>query len=144
MAMQVFYASTLTLIKISICLFYLRIFSVRRFRIICWIVMAFVVCWGIMVILVAFFICHPFAYSSHSEIHKGSCPNESTIFITSCVLDLVTDLCVFALPLPMIWNLHAPLATRAALFSIFGLGILYVIATSDPQPYLAILAEPRD
>ncbi|KAJ5807009.1 Satratoxin biosynthesis SC1 cluster protein [Penicillium riverlandense] len=127
--MQLFYASTLTLIKTSICLFYLRIFPVKRFRIICRMVMGFVACWGIMVILTAFLLCRPLAYNWDQSIPGGKCANERAAFIAVGVLDLVTDVCVFALPLPMIWNLHARMATRAALSSVFGLGILTMVVS---------------
>ncbi|KAJ5087816.1 Satratoxin biosynthesis SC1 cluster protein [Penicillium angulare] len=129
-AMQVFYASTLTLIKTSICLFYLRIFStVKRFQIICWTVIGFIVCWGIMVILTAFLLCHPLAFNWDQSIPGGKCANEPAAFIAVGVLDLATDVCVFALPIPMIWNLHAPMATRAALSSVFGLGLLTMVVS---------------
>ncbi|KAJ5287208.1 Satratoxin biosynthesis SC1 cluster protein [Penicillium angulare] len=113
-AMQVFYASTLTLIKTSICLFYLRIFStVKRFQIICWAVIGFI----------------PLAFNWDQSIPGGKCANEPAAFIAVGVLDLASDVCVFALPIPMIWNLHAPMATRAALSSVFGLGLLTMVVS---------------
>lgn len=121
--MQTFYGSTLGLIKTSICLFYIRIFFVKSFRIATWIVIGFIVSWGIMVILTGLLMCRPFAFNWDQTIPGGECADQKSTFLAVGVLDLVTDLCVFILPLPMIWNLKVTKGNKVALFGIFGLGL---------------------
>ncbi|PLB55928.1 hypothetical protein P170DRAFT_433400, partial [Aspergillus steynii IBT 23096] len=130
--MQAFYGSTLGLIKTSICLFYSRIFFVRTFRIAAWVTIGFILSWGIMVILTAFLLCRPLAFNWDQTIPGGHCANQKATFIAVGVLDLATDVCVFVLPLPMIYNLKVSKGNRVALFGIFGLGILWVLLHPDP------------
>lgn len=126
-AMQVFYGSVLALIKTSICLFYIKIFFVKPFRIACWIVIAFIICWGTMVVLTGFLLCTPLAFNWDPTIPGGKCANERAAFIAVGVLDLLTDVCVFVLPIPMIWQLQVAKGNKMALFAIFGLGILTMV-----------------
>lgn len=125
--MQVFYATTLGLIKISICLFLARIFSAaNNFRKWAYAVIAFIAAWSIMVILTAFVLCQPVAYNWDDTIPGGKCADQPAAFLAIGILDLVVDLMVLVLPLPMIWNLQLPMTNKIALFAIFGVGILYV------------------
>lgn len=132
--MQAFYGTILALIKTSICLFYSRIFFVRTFRIAAWITIAFVISWGVMVLLTAFLLCTPLAFNWDQSIPGGRCANQKATFIAVGVLDLVTDVCVFVLPLPMIYNLKVSRGNRVALFGIFGIGIVYVFPCPPSNP----------
>jgi hypothetical protein len=123
--MQVFYGTTLGLIKISICLFLLRIFSAaNHFRMYAWIVIAFTTAWSILVILTAFILCQPFAFSWDSTIPGGKCSDQTAWFIAIGVLDLTVDLMILVLPMPIIWKLQLPVGNRIALLGIFCVGVL--------------------
>lgn len=123
-AMQVFYATTLGLIKISICLFLARIFSAaNHFRLWSYAVIAFITAWSTMVILTAFVLCQPVAFNWDNTIPGGKCANQPAAFLAIGILDLMVDLMVLVLPLPMIWNLQLPLTNKIALFAIFGVGV---------------------
>jgi hypothetical protein len=123
--MQVFYGTTLGLIKISICLFLARIFSAaNNFRIWSSAVIAFIAAWSIMVVLTAFVLCQPVAFNWDNTIPGGKCADQPSAFLAIGILDLLVDLMVLVLPLPMIWSLQLPLGNKIALFAIFGVGIL--------------------
>jgi hypothetical protein len=123
--MQVFYATTLGLIKISICLFLMRIFSAaNRFRMYAWIVIASATAWSILVILTAFVLCTPFAFSWDNTIPGGKCADQTAWFIAIGVLDLTVDLMILVLPMPVIWKLQLPVGNRIALLGIFCVGVL--------------------
>lgn len=132
--MQLLYGAILSLIKISICLFYIRIFFVRPFRIATWIVIGFISCWGVMVFLTGLLMCTPIAFNWDQTIPGGKCADQRATFMAVGVLDLVTDLCVFVLPLPMIWKLQVSIGNKISLFGIFGLGIMYVFFFPDTFP----------
>lgn len=121
--MQIFYGTILGLIKTSICLFYIRIFSTRRFRLAAWIVIGFITAWSVTVVLTGFLICQPLAFNWDQTIPGGHCGNETVMFIWIGILDLCTDVAVFALPVPMIWGLKIARGKKMALSGIFGLGL---------------------
>ena len=45
----------------------------------------------------------------------------------SGIVDLIVDVIIFVLPIPMVLKLQVSRAHRIALISIFGAGVLYVI-----------------
>lgn len=122
--MQVFYATTLGLIKVSICLFLIRIFAVRKFRIWAWLVVCLIVGWSFMVICSAFLFCTPVAFNWDNTIQGGKCVDQRVGFIMIGCLDLIIDIMVFVLPLPIIWGLHLPMANKIALAGIFTTGVV--------------------
>lgn len=124
--LQILYGSTLALIKTSICLFYIRIFSIRSFRIAAQATMGIIIAWGVMVVLTAFLLCRPLAYNWDPTIPGGTCANQDATFIAVGALDVVMDTLILILPLPTIWNLQIPRSNKIALSGIFGLGVLYV------------------
>ncbi|KAF4635106.1 hypothetical protein G7Y89_g2996 [Cudoniella acicularis] len=126
-AMQTFYATTLGLIKTSICLFYVRIFSIQKFRKAAWVVIGFIAAWSTMVFLTAFLLCTPLAMNWDPFTPGGHCANQTVAFIVIGVLDLIIDVAVFVLPLPMIYGLKVSNGKKVALFGIFGLGISTMI-----------------
>ncbi|KAF2732637.1 hypothetical protein EJ04DRAFT_578274 [Polyplosphaeria fusca] len=126
-ALQVFYATTLALIKTSICLFYNRVFPLHKFRIFSYAVIACIVAWAVGIIFTAFFLCRPFAFNWNPTIPGGKCANQPVTYIVIGVLDLVIDLMILALPLPMIWGLQMRLANKVVLFAIFGVGIVTMV-----------------
>jgi hypothetical protein len=106
------------------CLFYIRIFFVRSFRIAARIVIALTVAWSTMVVLTAFLLCKPLAFNWDPATPGGSCANQPAAFIAIGALDLIMDCMVLCLPLPMIWNLQISQPHKIVLSAIFGLGIL--------------------
>jgi hypothetical protein len=87
-----------------------------------------------MTFFVAIFICRPIAFNWDHNIEGGKCGSQTVSFITVGVCDLIIDCLVFALPLPMIWNLQVSTGKRMALFGIFGLGIRQVSSCDIKLP----------
>lgn len=122
--LQILYGISLGLVKTSICLFYIKIFFIRPFRIVTWIVMAVIVAWSTMVVLTAFLLCRPLAFNWDPTIPGGKCGNQPATFIAVGALNIATDLLVLCLPIPMVWKLQIPRANKIALSGVFGVGFL--------------------
>ena len=89
--------------------------------------MAVCATWAIMTILFAFLICLPLDYNWKMFSLKptsGNCGNLLSGFTAVGVVDILTDLSILILPLPMIWRLQLPNRNKMALAIILGLGIL--------------------
>lgn len=67
-------------------------------------------------------ICHPYSYFSH----KGLCGNQVAFYITSGVFNLLLDITVIVLPMPMLWGLQMVTRKKVVLTVIFGIGAGYV------------------
>lgn len=123
--MWIIYPVIIGLVKCSLCILFIRIFFVRSFKIVAQITMVLCIMWSIMTILLACLTCRPlrkfWAFRT-----KGSCGDIRTAGITIYTVNVVTDIAICCLPMPMVWNLQAPRAYKFALLGIFGLGIMYV------------------
>ncbi|PQE05647.1 integral membrane protein [Rutstroemia sp. NJR-2017a BBW] len=91
---QMLYGIGLGLIKCSITIMLIRIFSVPRFRIAGYIVLAACVAWVIMTILIAFLICRPLGYNWNLQPTAGHCGNTIAAYTAVGVADIITDLMI--------------------------------------------------
>ena len=119
----VLWASATTAVKLSLLLLYTRLFSLRRFRTAAYSVMPFVLGWWLSVLLEELLFCRSLPYNWDKEIN-GSCANLSAAYLAAGILDLLTDISVFVLPIPVVLNLHLPLKSRIALIATFCVGLL--------------------
>jgi len=119
--------ATLGVVKLSILLFYRRIFNVSKkslFNILSLMVIAVLVLWTLGFMLAFAFNCklHFFAmWGSQAELMKycnTGFGGEQAIVIT----DFITDLMVLCFPLPMVFRLHLPWPKKLGLLGIFLLG----------------------
>lgn len=117
---------TQTAIKMSILLFYLRLFATKQFCIAAYTIM-FVVClWCIEQVLASLLICKPISYNWQFKTQQGTCGNTMANCIAGAAINVFTDLVILLLPMPIIWRLQIPTRSKLSLSFIFGLGFMYV------------------
>lgn len=121
---ETLYGMSMSTVKCSILLFYLRIFVNRSFRIAARVCIVISVCWGMSVILEGFLLCRPLALNWDPTI-KGTCGDRHSAFVAAGALNMITDIMVLLLPIPTVWNLQMPRANKVALCAVFALGLLY-------------------
>ena len=114
------------IIKLSILLLYLRIFINSRFRQLCWAGVTFVSCMCVANTLVAIFACRPVAGFYNSNI-KATCINDVQFYWATAILNVVTDLYILVLPIPMVWRLQISFKRKLGISAMFMLGGLYVL-----------------
>ncbi len=86
--------------------------------------MALCAAWALMTILLAFLLCHPLDYNWNLLPTAGHCGDQRSAYAAVGIIDIFTDVMILILPMPMIWNLQMPKATRIALTTILCLGVL--------------------
>ncbi|MCJ1285840.1 hypothetical protein MMC26_005181 [Xylographa opegraphella] len=126
-AIQILWATSLVFIKLSLLVFYVRIFNVPLFKLVAKVLMVVVLLWGASVVLCAFLLCRPFAFNWDQTIPGGSCGNQILSYIITGAFNILTDFMVLCLPMPMVWNLHVPRKNKIALFGMFGIGFTICI-----------------
>ncbi|KAJ5919294.1 hypothetical protein N7466_010237 [Penicillium verhagenii] len=114
---------TVTPAKLSILLFYLRIFSLRTFRTLAYVVGAIVLGHGVGVLFAAIFQCWPIAYTWDSSI-AGTCFNQQAFYRWVSLPNILTDVIILVMPLPYVWKLHTAFGHKLALTGVFLLGSL--------------------
>lgn len=69
------------------------------------------------------FFCTPVKKSWYPEI-PGHCGDSNMKYIAAASVDLVIDVIIIVLPMPILWGLQLPLARKIALMGVFALGFL--------------------
>ena len=111
--------------KASLLLLYYRLFSPsQRFCLAIYIVTAIVFCQWLSLTLASIFQCNPIAAFWDHTIQGAVCINLPRFTVVSGVLNLMTDVLILCLPIPMVWGLNTTNAQKVTLTGIFLLGTL--------------------
>lgn len=121
-AIEQVYTPTIALVKSSILLFYARVFPGVRFRRYLYGLGAVVALWWIACQFTTIFECTPIHFFWTQNPTTGHCINVKSYFIGQAIPNIITDIFIMALPLPLIWKLNLPQKQKFALSGIFLLG----------------------
>ncbi|KAI0834518.1 hypothetical protein F5Y06DRAFT_278855 [Hypoxylon sp. FL0890] len=128
-AIQVLWAVSLSLCRISIIHLFTKIFVVQSFIITARLTYALIVLWALAAILSAFLICQPFAFNWDKLIDGGTCGSAMVSWIVTGVLNLISDLIILIMPMPYLLGLELAWPKRLLLAGSFGIGILTCVVS---------------
>ncbi|GFP59284.1 hypothetical protein TASIC1_0012028700 [Trichoderma asperellum] len=115
-----FYDIAIGFTKLSVLTLYYRIFITRTFRTLVVSTACFVCAWIIVMEVVLGFGCQPIqAWWGET---RGKCINKEAFTYFTNVTNMVTDLWIFSMPIPVILGLHAAKERRVILCFMFGIG----------------------
>lgn len=116
-------------IKLSILFFYRRIFLGHLFGFFSWSLIILVILWTLGFLLTLIFDC-----KTHFDTNWGPlsdlerCLDTFTQFLAYSISDVITDVFILVLPLPLVWRMHMPIERKVAVSCIFLLGTLAIVA----------------
>ncbi|KAI2463637.1 MFS general substrate transporter [Annulohypoxylon bovei var. microspora] len=126
---SVLYNPALMATKTSVLVFYLRLSknTQRLMRLASWAVLAIVNLAGAVLTFINLFQCRPIAaaYSTHTD--PTYCIPLLTQFLCSAPVNVLTDLAILALPLPVLTSMRLPRRQKAILIFTFTLGIFVTV-----------------
>ncbi|PLB44745.1 hypothetical protein P170DRAFT_479293 [Aspergillus steynii IBT 23096] len=120
---------TVTPAKISILLFYIRIFNTFKSRMFAYAVGLIVMGHGIGVFFAAIFQCSPVAYTWDKTIQGGTCFDQQAFYRYVSPPNILTDVVILVMPMPFVWRLHTRMGQKLALTAVFLLGGLGTVAS---------------
>lgn len=130
-AMEMLYLTLITLIKISLCLFYLAIFPARDVRRLLWITIAFNAAFGLAFLVKTSFQCTPVSFNwtryNGDPTTTGHCININASGWANGVLGVVADIWLFALPLAQVKKLRLHWKKKVGAFIMFLTGGIVTI-----------------
>lgn len=126
---ELMYIVAMATVKFSILLFYRRIFPARSFKIVLWVIAGLVCSWMVAMGLAMIFQCDPIQKAWNPTV-AGNCIDLSKLYLGNAVPNIVTDVIIIIVPIPMIWHLQITRSQRVALCGIFLMGGLYVHSRS--------------
>ncbi|MCJ1350343.1 MAG: hypothetical protein MMC33_000324 [Icmadophila ericetorum] len=126
--MEILWALANTAVKISILHLYITIFPKPVFQKFVYATMGLVGGFCLVVVISGLTICRPFEYFYNKSI-EGSCGNQTTLVLASCIINLLVDVIIICLPMPLLWGLQMGRHKKIGLCVIFGLGTIICVIT---------------
>ena len=126
------------LIKLSVLLLYRRLFLGRIFGFYSLAMCILIVLWSFAFFFATAFQCGTriSAWWTSVKTIDQYCDKTAVLELGFGISDVITDLMVLMIPLPIIWKLHMSNSNKAALSGIFLLGFLYVKWTTQQSPII--------
>ncbi|KAI9843165.1 MAG: hypothetical protein M1838_002753 [Thelocarpon superellum] len=132
----IIYGLEIALVKISILLFYLRIFPARKFRRLCIGFIVFTVGSAMSIVLVAIFQCDPIS-EYWTRNNSGTCINPYKWLMAEGGITLFINASLLILPIPLVWRLQLKLPQKLGVLGFFCAGSLVCIASIVRIPYIS-------
>lgn len=125
MAGIVTYSLAVTMVKISILTLYRRIFDTARFHQASLVLGVVCVTWFFVICFTDIFQCRPFEAAFDPQlVFTYHCIDIQSYLWGVVLSNLVIDLAILYLPLPMVWKLQLSIRQKLALTGMFLLGLL--------------------
>ncbi|KAI6083235.1 hypothetical protein F4821DRAFT_245226 [Hypoxylon rubiginosum] len=113
-----------SLVKLSVLFFYIAIFTMPMIRKAVFTVITLIIALVVAVLVETFFLCRPFEFMWDKTVAGGVCGNIKDAYLSTAIVNLVIDLAVVFLPMPVLWKLQMPTGKKVAVSAILGLGLL--------------------
>ncbi|KAK1476687.1 hypothetical protein CABS01_15222 [Colletotrichum abscissum] len=148
---RLFFAVGNVLVKVGLLLFYLRLDNRPKMRWTVYGLMAAVIGLGICHFVMSAIECNPaevfWTSKGSHEIYAKYCMSaavQQAFWDAAGVIVIVTDICLWICPIPMIWGLQLPQRQKWAVSAVFALGVVCVAAGCVRFYYVRQLAnEPE-
>ncbi|SLM36795.1 hypothetical protein LPUS_06482 [Lasallia pustulata] len=123
------YLSAVLFPKLAILAIYLRIFNKAPYRITCWVLAAVLVANCIATTIAGFLTCVPLEYLWDPTIPGGHCFDINAYFRWASLTNIVTDVVMLILPLPVIWKIHTSRNVKMGLTFTFATGSIGLVTS---------------
>ncbi|KAI0595078.1 hypothetical protein F4775DRAFT_571343 [Biscogniauxia sp. FL1348] len=125
LVVQAMYGLAMCTSKWSVLWMLKRIFAVRTFVVITWVVIFFQAAWVVMTVLIGLLVCRPIQKNWDPTV-EGTCGNQIAAYTAVSVYNVIIDIVMCVMPLPMIYKLQLKAPYKLALFGIFGISIVTI------------------
>lgn len=110
--------------QLSLLFLYRRVFTLIEpwFKYAVYAIGVFCIGCGIALFFAGLLHCLPLNHGWNPNVQGHCSVNIQTLYITATVLNLVGDISIVAVPIPLVWSLQMDLSTKAAVTGMFLLG----------------------
>ncbi|KAL4955732.1 hypothetical protein BDW69DRAFT_182283 [Aspergillus filifer] len=147
-ATRILYVLPLMFVKTSLLLFYLRLDPRRWMKYTVYGLLVIVIGLSIASFCILAFSCFLppkfWDLSVDASDHFMDADRQQTFYEANGVLNIVTDICIYIVPIPMLWGLRISVRRKGAIFAIFSIGILSIAAGCVRYDFVRKLASNPD
>lgn len=122
LVIPLFYLPAVILAKLALLVMYTRIFIKRTDLIACWVVAGLLIANCVGAMIAGFLICVPLKYLWDHTIPGGHCININAWYRWSSLMNILTDVIMLILPLPVIWKIQTSRKVKLGLTITFATG----------------------
>ncbi|KAF2744067.1 hypothetical protein M011DRAFT_480145 [Sporormia fimetaria CBS 119925] len=127
-AIVIIWNTAVTMVRVSMLLFYIRIFSVSKLKPAFWITLGLNIAACLAICIAALTICRPFE-QAYNPRPGGHCGNIVALQDFTGYWNLFADAAIVALPMPILWSLKMNTRRKIGLSIILGMGVIICIGT---------------
>ncbi|KAH8726937.1 hypothetical protein GQ44DRAFT_678817 [Phaeosphaeriaceae sp. PMI808] len=138
-----FYTLTNGFNKMAFLALFYRVFPLPRFRQACLVLGFISVGWTVGYLFVCIFQCDPIPRVYDRTI-PGTCINFAWHRWSNAILNLVTDISIFILPIPVILRLNMSLGSKMGLVVLFSMGFFICLTTALRMATLPLTLHTKD
>lgn len=119
----VIYVLALAFAKLSLIILYHRIISTKpMYKFALYVVTAIVCGYSIAIVFALIFACSPIQKNWDASITRGHCIDRDGLYIATAVTNIITDLALIILPIPVVFTLQMPRIQKLGLLMLFVIG----------------------
>jgi hypothetical protein len=122
--LQIFWALSLSLCKISVLILYAKLITAPSFVLAARFTGICIVLWALATVLTSFLVCRPFNETWDQAVDGGNCGDQHLAFTITGAFNALTDLVVLLLPVSHVYKLKLPTCQKFVLSTVFGAGLL--------------------
>jgi hypothetical protein len=120
-----------------------RVFRIKKNFVLAMQVLIYVLAlYYVAITFVKIFICKPVQKFWNPKV-PGTCLNSNTIFISDCIVSLITDFVILISPLPVIWGLQMDLKRKLGSSVALVVGAVYEFLLSLEMAFYRLLTHPE-
>jgi hypothetical protein len=116
------YFVTVIIPKLAVLALYKRLFPSRTVRIIIYLLAGVIISGSIANTITSLAACEPFEANYNPTILGAQCIDKEAFYVWTSLPNIVTDVIMLILPLPIVWNLHNTKRIKVALTFTFLVG----------------------
>ncbi|KAI0137049.1 CFEM domain-containing protein [Xylariales sp. AK1849] len=128
---EMLYIAALAFTKVSILLFYLKVFPKRSFRICAYVLIALNICYAVGYVLVLIFQCSPIdgAWLSWDGEYSSQCISINVLGWSAAAINIALDLATIILPLPELFQLSMSWKRKVQILLMFAVGFFVTLVS---------------
>ncbi|TLD24076.1 hypothetical protein PspLS_06548 [Pyricularia sp. CBS 133598] len=115
------WCATTAFTKISVLLLFTTLFPTRRMQMATYVIGGFIVVWCTGAIITTFLMCQPFEMNWNRSL-PGHCGDDPLFYTILGVINIIVEVTILLLPMPVIYKLNMPLHRRLVVVGMFSLG----------------------
>jgi hypothetical protein len=125
------YFTQVTLLKLTLVFFYIRVFPSTPVQRLLWGTVIFVFLWGFTFVVVAIFQCRPisFFWTHWDGLHKGHCLDINAITASNAGISIALDLWILGIPLWQLWGLKMHWKKKVGVALMFCVGTFVTVVS---------------